>query len=160
MSLRIWGFFPMPCLAGTYDPSVGLLIPIAIFPAGAAPTKPIVNLVAYPALVDTGASCTCISKKVITDVGLVPHTKLTMASASGNHDVNAYMFLVGITTLNPGMPASISGTITGNIHTFSIPVQGIELLNPTGRFDVLLGMDILAKCSLKLDLDKHYSLCW
>jgi hypothetical protein len=83
-----------------------------------------------------------------------------MISASGNHDVNAYMFQVSMLTMSPGVPVSVSGVATGVIHTFNVPVQGMELLNPTGRFDVLLGMDIIQQCSLKLDPDKHWSMGW
>ena len=36
----------------------------------------------------------------------------------------------------------------------------MELLNSTGRFDILLGMDILSNCSLKIEFDRHYSICW
>lgn len=149
----------MPCIAGQYDPAIGLLINVLIFPTGKKPVGHLHNPPIYKALIDTGASCTCIAQNVITQNSLVPHTKITMVSASGNHNANAYMFHVAIATISTGsIPPS--GTVGGQLHTFNDPVQGMELLNPTGRFDVLLGMDILKQCSFKFEFDGHFSLCW
>jgi Aspartyl protease len=114
----------------------------------------------YAALVDTGASCTCISKKVISDCELMSHSKITMISASGNVEANAFMFQIGIPLVPPGTTAGPSGQVFGQVNIFGNPIQGMELLNPTGRFDILLGMDILSNCSLKIEFDRHYSLCW
>ena len=150
----------MPCIAGQYDPAIGLLINILIFSVDNKPKGGhLKNPPIYKALIDTGASCTCISPKVISDNKLVPHTKITMISASGNQDVNAYMFHVSIPLLNVGSVPP-SGQVGGQIHTFNDPLQGMELVNPTGRFDVLLGMDILKRCSFKVEFNGTFSLCW
>ncbi|MGE3292319.1 MAG: aspartyl protease family protein [Geminicoccaceae bacterium] len=152
----------MPCIAGVFEPKVGLLLNVAIHKTDLLTTinaKPRTeaNLTLYTALVDTGASCTCVSKRVISEIGLVPHTKVTMVSASSNHDVNAYYFIVGIPIF---LASSPMGSVSGKMHMFNEPVQGMELLNPTGRFDVLLGMDVIGRGSLKLDHDRHFSFCF
>jgi hypothetical protein len=100
------------------------------------------------------------SKRVIADCGLLSHTKITMIIASGNVETNAFMFHVGIPLVTPGTTAGHSGQGFAKVHTFLNQIQGIELLNPTGRFDILLGMDILSNCSLKIEFDRHFSLCW
>jgi hypothetical protein len=79
-----------------------------------------------------------------------------MISASGNVQANAFMFHVGIPLVIPGTTAGTSGQVFAQVHPFGNPIQGMELLNPTGRFDILLGMDILSNCSLKIDCDRHY----
>jgi hypothetical protein len=81
-----------------------------------------------------------------------------MISASGNVEANAFMFHVGIPFVTAGTTAGPSGQVFAKVHPFGNPIQGIELLNPTGRFDILLGMDILSNCSLKIEFDRHYSL--
>jgi predicted aspartyl protease len=152
----------MPCIAGLYDPSIGLLIQVSIFGVGKFPVSDGQNVPwpCYAALVDTGASCTCVSKKVITDCGLLSHSKITMISASGNVEANAFMFHVGIPLALPGVTVGPSGHVSAQVHTFQTPIQGMELLNSPGRFEILLGMDILSNCSLKIEFDRHYSLCW
>ena len=79
----------LACLAGLYDPSIGLLIPVAIFGVGKLSLSQSQNVPCYGAVVDTGASCTRISKRVIADCGLLSHSKTTMISASGNVEANA-----------------------------------------------------------------------
>jgi hypothetical protein len=88
----------MPCIAGLYDPTIGLVVNVAIFADGKLPdlSKPMGIPPVYIALVDTGASCTCVSKKVINECGLVSHTKTTMISASDIVEANAFMLYVGL----------------------------------------------------------------
>jgi hypothetical protein len=81
-----------------------------------------------------------------------------MISASGNVEANAFMFHVGIPLVTAGITAGPSGQVFAQVHAFGNQIQGIELLNPTGRFNILLGMDILSSCSLKIEFDRHYSL--
>jgi hypothetical protein len=76
----------------------------------------------------------------------------------------------GLRLAYPDAKAKLKAIVAGEQRTLRgepepvkprvVSVAGMELLNPTGRFDVLLGLDILCRCSLKLEFDRHYSLCW
>ncbi len=61
-----------------------------------------------------------------------------MISASGNVEANAFMFHVGIPLVTPDTTASRSGHVFAKVHPFGNTIHGIELLNATGRFDILL----------------------
>ena len=64
----------MPCLSGQFDPTIGVLINVIVLPPGLlVPGRPLtVPFTAFPALVDTGASMTCISPQVVQAVGVQP----------------------------------------------------------------------------------------
>lgn len=73
----------MPSLSINFNPLVGPLVNLAIMPMSfggqpAGATSP-VNLNNYMALVDTGASNTAISKKVVSDLQLAPLSKQPVA---------------------------------------------------------------------------------
>src|ERR1700751_5846818 len=78
----------MPSLSIPYQPSVGPLVQLAIWaPSYRPPLQPSasapIRVQMYAALVDTGASCTCISRKIIQDVGLAPIGKQQVEHAQG-----------------------------------------------------------------------------
>jgi Aspartyl protease len=89
----------MPSLAIQYNPSVGPLVQVAIWlpnyipPSQQTPHSP-VHLNMYNALVDTGASFTCISRKVIQDLNLTPIGKQQVGHAQGSSATNSYQFQV------------------------------------------------------------------
>ena len=90
----------MPLISGNYDPAVGILVQVAIVPfpkiallqntanAGQAPP----DLHVAMALVDTGASVTCVSKKAAQDAGLIPSGKTTMSGSTGQNTVDQFTF--------------------------------------------------------------------
>jgi predicted aspartyl protease len=49
----------------------------------------------YMALVDTGASSSCISPRVVTDLGLQPFGKIPVSGVHGAVPTNVYQFVVG-----------------------------------------------------------------
>jgi Aspartyl protease len=140
----------MPCIATQFDPRVGPLIQIAILPpqptlvAGHQATAG-QSLHLFMALVDTGASCTCISSKVVADVGLQPTGKMPMAGVHGSTPTNTYQFAVGFLTGQRQVP---SGAITANVHL--IAVNGAEFNNAGCGFDILLGRDVICQGTLFL----------
>jgi hypothetical protein len=116
-----------------------LLVNVGIFADGNLPdpSKPLTGPPpVFAALVDTGASCTCVSKKVIDECKLVVHSKKTMMSASGTVEANAFMFYVGlpVAILLPGQTIGPSGLVNAVMHTFGNPVQGLELLRSHWSF--------------------------
>jgi hypothetical protein len=107
----------------------------------------------FAALLDTGASVTCISRNVVQNIGLLPSGKTSMSGSTGQSTVDQFSFLVGFVfaaTQNP------TGTFSGqlNLHL----VQGCEFMSHGFGFDVLIGRDILCKGTLTLSFDGHYTL--
>ena len=80
----------------------GPLISLAIMPVAFAPDLKAtheqnpVSLHHYMALIDTGASHTAISAKVISDLGLAPIGKQPVGGVHGQAPTNLYTFQVGL----------------------------------------------------------------
>jgi predicted aspartyl protease len=149
----------MPSLAFQYNPSVGPLIQLAIWPAGFNPNQQPAGLINSPvsvtfynALIDTGASCTCITPKVVTDVGLTPVGKQSVGGVHGKKIVNQYQFQVALV-----FPQSQAATGLVNANAMAISVTGVEFDSP-GGFDVLLGRDIICRGLFHLSFDGHGTL--
>ena len=149
----------MPCISGNYNPSVGPLINIAIvqlkyvLPSNGVRSTAPPDVTMYTALMDTGASSTCISQKVADEVGLIAVGKTMMSGATGAKPVDQYGFGVGFVFNAKQNP---SGTFTGDLNFR--PVQGCVFDNHGFGFEVLLGRDILCSGAFTLSFDGHYIL--
>jgi Aspartyl protease len=149
----------MPCLSGNYNPAVGPLVQVSILrpefalKAGGGSRAEMPSLDMFMALIDTGASTTCISRSVVDAVGLTPIGKTKMAGATGNGDVNQYAFGVGF-LFNARQEAT--GALSGSINMQL--VNGCEFADHGFGFDVLLGRDIICKGSFTLSFDGHWLL--
>jgi hypothetical protein len=148
----------MPCISGNYSPAAGPLIQVAIISdimaLGDVPpgeVSPEMHL--FTALIDTGASGTCISNKVVADCGLVPTGRTLMTGATGESVVDQFTFGVGF-LLSPHQ------TPTGFVQTeLNVrAVQGCQFHNGGVGFDVLLGRDIICGGSFSLSFDGHFIL--
>jgi hypothetical protein len=136
----------MPCLSGQYNPAIGLLINVGVLPPGTVTPTGIGNaqLTAFPALMDTGASNTCISPAVIQTLKLAPIGKLPMISAT--HTIPANQYLVDIALLfGPG------ALFVPNIQV------GEFTAVPQSPFQILVGRDIICRGSLALSFDGHFT---
>jgi hypothetical protein len=150
----------MPCVSGNYDPHVGVLINCAVFPqsqlaafvAPLAPGGSPPNVTMFMGLIDTGASATCISAKVVASLVLQPSGKTTLSGSTGQSD-RSYTFVVGFIF---GAQQAPTGAVSGQL----IPhlVQGCEFTSHGFGFDLLIGRDILCKGALSLSFDGHYTL--
>lgn len=91
------------------------------------------------ALIDTGASFTCVDPMVFQALGLQPTGSTPMLTPStGQTPVDAYTYDVGIVLPNaPNPPLVIP----------NMPVGASELFQAQG-FHALLGRDILRRCVL------------
>ncbi len=166
----------MPCISGRFPPEAGLVIidvfvidyqkmlPVLSEDQKSAPDgqQPIPNGIRpYKALVDTGASATCISSRVAGELKLEAIGLGEMISASEKAAKNKYLFAIGIPFIHQA--DSIGQPVRGELHTFMPPVEGLEFhtdQDQASKFDVILGMDIIMKGSFKLDFDGHFSLCF
>jgi hypothetical protein len=104
-----------------------MLIQVAIWPPNYRPSAPNsstpISPTLYNALIDTGASCTCISPKVVKDLSLAPTRKQQVGHAQGASAANSYQFQVvfffpQVQTVTP------TGTMQAQIA--ALTVMGIE----------------------------------
>lgn len=106
-----------------------------------AANQPIPNPVPIRALVDTGASGTCLDPVVLTGLGLNPTGSVTVntpSTGSQPHVADQY----DVSLFVPGsLPTHVPLTIN------TIPVICAELLQQQG-FHALIGRDILSQCVL------------
>jgi hypothetical protein len=152
----------MPCLAGNYNRAVGVIVQVAVLPQAqlavlqsppTGQTPP--NLTMFAALLDTGASVTCISKNVVQSLSLQPSGKTSMSGSTGQNTVDQFTFVVGFLF---GAQQTPTGAIAGELGAHL--VQGCEFMSHGFGFDVLIGRDILCKGTMTLSFDGHYVLAF
>jgi len=100
------------------------------------------------ALVDTGASHSCISERVAQSSGLVPYGNIDVGGVTGVGTVRQYFF--GVTLRHPlteDMP-SLNET-----HW----IDGCGFVSPGMTCDLLLGRDLLCKGMLSFSCDGHFA---
>jgi hypothetical protein len=151
----------MPSLSGSYNPAVGVIVSVAVMPPSMVPslasnpTAPSVlsqqQLTFFPALIDTGASITCIADSVVKTLGLTPSGKTMMSGSTGQGPVDQYTFAVGFIY---GAQMNPSGTMNGAMSMKL--VQGCEFTNHGFGFDVLIGRDILCSGHFSMSYDGHW----
>ena len=133
----------MPCLSGEYDPTVGVLLQVAVLPGGTLEQQSEGEAPAFSGLVDTGADVTCISDKVSTVLDLQPTGKVQMVGATGAGDVNQYLvdLLLQFGTQHIGITDHRAASFgSGSPH-----------------YDVLIGRDILCKGVFTMDFAGRFT---
>lgn len=147
----------MPCLSAKYNPNLGIFLNIAVTPVGGVAKISEALATAVPsqipsqiqphlfaALLDTGATKTCISTFAAQQVGLTPIGKRPMTSATHVIDTNLYL-----------------ADLLIPFGKESFFVTGLEMLEFTAPanapMQMLLGMDVLARGVLTLSFDGHFS---
>lgn len=143
----------MPCISGTYDPKVGLMVQVGLLPGGAieaSGSKPAPpeqgqqhTVTTAPALIDTGASQTGISPQLATQLDLEPHGKIALQGATGSTSVNTYHV-----------------DFVLSFGTQAIVVQNLnvcEFNQGAAPFQVLIGRDIICQGVLTLDFAGHFT---
>jgi aspartyl protease len=139
----------MPCLSGRVDPTHGPLLTLGIAAAGtiapalqAGGSAPMIQT--CPALVDTGASVTCIAPAIVQALHLVARGKRPVTSAT--HVVPMNVYLVDLV-----LPFGTAGLVLDNR-------QVIEFApHPTSPFQALLGRDVLGQGAFTLSFDGHFT---
>ena len=133
----------MPCLSGEYDPTVGVLLQVAVLPGGTLEQQSEGEARAFSGLVDTGADVTCISDKVSTFLDLQPTGRMQIVGATGAGDVNQYLvdLLLQFGTQHIGIPDHRAATFgSGSPH-----------------YDVLIGRDIICKGVFTMDFAGRFT---
>jgi hypothetical protein len=110
---------------------------------------------AVTALIDTGATTTCITSGLASRLNLTPIGKVPVHGVSGNAYHNNYLFYVAFPfalppgTVDPNLPPPPPGQVQGQIFILHRVIQGCELVtSPNASFEVLLGMDVISSGSL------------
>lgn len=103
--------------------------------------QPIPDPVPIRALLDTGASCTCIDPIVIDALELTPTGSVRINTpTTGNRPQDRHQYDVGLAIPGPERAHT-------PLFVATIPVVATKLLQQQG-FAALLGRDILASCLL------------
>jgi len=96
------------------------------------------------ALLDTGATTSGITPRVVDALRLVGYGKRPIGSAQGDGQAERYLFRIGLyptSAIDDGRP--------GFPFTFEA-IMGFGLTE-SFRLDALLGMDILSQCDFRMD---------
>lgn len=136
----------MPCLSSKYDPRIGPIINIGVAAPGNLSPHSAADVMTFPALIDTGASGTCVSSVVAQTVGLQPIGLQPMTSAT--HSVPVKVYLVDLL-----LPFGSTAFVVPSIQVMEF-MQGAG-----GPFQMLLGRDLLCKGSFTMTFDGHFTFC-
>lgn len=129
----------MPSLSKVFDRKVGPLLQVAMAPPGWQDGG---QLVTITALLDTGASTTCIAPAVAAALGLPIFGMRPMASAT-HAAVPVPLYICDLIIPFPGTTHHIA--------------RGLPVLEftPPSTFQALLGRDILCQGALAMSSDCH-----
>lgn len=96
------------------------------------------------ALLDTGATTTGVTPRVIEALGLLTMGKRPIGSAQGDGQADRYLFRIGLNAPVRSIEMQAS---------FPFVFEAVMGFGLTGafRFDALLGMDILSQCDFRMD---------
>lgn len=137
----------MPCLSGRYDPRLGLLLPVGVLAPGSVnPNQSQLtgSLTLFLALIDTGATTSCISPAVATQIGLKPSGMRLVASATHSVPMNIYLVDLVFTF--------------GQVANVRPAVETIEFaVDASSPFQMLLGRDVLCTGVFTMSHDGHFT---
>ena len=141
----------MPCLSGAYNPDIGVILQVGIFPGGflanvkQKPSQTIESAKGHilNGLVDTGADNTCISSTAAQSIKLSPVSKIEMQGATGSNQMNQYRIDL---ILQFGKQSQILSNFLA-----------IEYSAHSNLHDVLIGRDIICIGVLTMDFSGHFS---
>ena len=148
----------MPVFSGSFEWDSGLIWPQVGFAAG---DEPLVDdlgdrLRLYAALVDTGASTTCIARPVADALSLQPIGRVDMHTAGGSVSVNTYDVHVALLI---GREKNPDGSVTDQFAALS-NVRTLEFDAGESPYQALIGRDILRLGALTQSPDGHYSFAF
>lgn len=156
----------MPSIAGRHDGRAAVT-PVAIIDAGAyrdhrALEHPVLRGSAiYKGLIDTGASRTMVSTRVVQERQLEKVGAVRVHGLGGEAWRRTFLFHVafpdGIVQWHD--PTSDQSAPLNRLHVYKRTIQGGELTEEVG-FDVLIGMDIITTGDLHVSRDGTFSFAF
>lgn len=151
----------MSYLLGEYDEKcLELIVPVTVGKPGKSrkisrKTKP--HGLPYGALIDTGATISGISQKIIDEVRLKFVGSKTVITAEGLTSLDVYFFSLALQLTEI---VDNENGFTEEAAYSSQLIKGIKIYaEKHSKYDVILGMDVISRGSLKLDPDGHFSFC-
>ena len=145
----------MSAFSGPFEWQVGLVWQVGFIAGNTLPEKGILH--SCKALVDTGASRTCIAKSVADELGLQATGKIDMQTAGGIIPTNIYD--VHIVFIFPGKTDSKEMIQQGRGHIVS-STRAPEFDPGDNPYQALLGRDILRLGVLNMSHDGHFSFSY
>lgn len=122
-----------------------ILLPVAVLRSD-NPTD--LSHAIYTGLLDTGATTSWVSPRVIQELGLVELMKERVSFAMSEETASVFLFRLGL--------------FVNGLHRNSLPYVFAETrgfkLNQREDFDVILGMDVLAQGDFATFRDGHWTL--
>jgi gag-polyprotein putative aspartyl protease len=115
----------------------------------------------FKALIDTGATTTMVTHKVIREMGLIPVNKRLWHSSDGEVWRTAYLFQVAFygETIPIGDSEEDGISAISNLHVCKSVINGGGI-DDEPSWDVLLGMDIISTGILTIDKGGSYSFAF
>ena len=110
----------------------------------------------HAALVDTGASATCITRSVADALALQPIGKIDMHTAGGLVSVNTYDVHVALLI---GHGKNPDGSVAGEFAVLN-NVRALEFDAGDASYQALIGRDILRLGVLTQSPDGHFSFAF
>jgi hypothetical protein len=115
----------------------------------------------YRALIDTGATTTMITTKVVKELNINPVTEMPIRGIHGVENRFFYLFHIGFygNLITREVLEKKSIDTTKEVHSMYVypkDILGAELSDQP-NFDVLLGMDVLSTGTLHIDRDGSFS---
>lgn len=149
----------MPAFSGQFNWKPGLIWNVGFISGSVAPQQIAEQggLHVCPALVDTGATTTCIAKSVATALGLEPRGKAGMQTAGGAVDVNVYSVRMAFLF---GEQSDSSGKKIGKGEIINTVIQAPEFEPGENTYQALIGRDILKMGVLSMSYDGHFSFAY
>jgi hypothetical protein len=148
MNRSNWDFSRLASLRGRHD-GRRTLIPIAILRPEADPLD--LTYVEGTALLDTGATSSGIGSGIVQALGLTARIKLPLMVATDERMADYFVFRVG---LRPSQQSDFQAPSLSYVFadTFGFKIRDSR------DFDVILGMDVLKQCDLRLDRSGGWEL--
>ncbi len=143
----------MSAYSGRFDWDVGLVIQVAVVPGNLDVATPPDEVHLCPALVDTGASSTCISRAVAEALGLQAISMTEMLTAGGAVATNVYSVHIGLVGPTATSP---DGTVSTDLQMLA-GLQTPEFDPGSASYRVLLGRDVLRRGVLNMAFDGHFA---
>ncbi|MCX7362673.1 MAG: hypothetical protein NTV97_12560 [Alphaproteobacteria bacterium] len=112
----------------------------------------------FKALIDTGAQRTMISPNVVSTLKLSAVGKIPIGGVGPTvHFHNACLFHVAFVVPPFGQNLAPGQAVQSVAFILPQSIHGGEIPNTGGRFDVLLGMDVISHGSLKIEGNGQFS---
>jgi hypothetical protein len=138
----------LPWCSGHHD-GRKIILPLAILGSDNIAD---LTFISATGLLDTGASCSAIGPRNISELGLIPYEKRNLIVATEDRLVDYFLFRVGLFD-----SSGDDGGSRAQLPYVFPDIDGFGM-RPSSYFDVILGMDVLRHCELHIDRIGHWRL--